>query len=158
MNQFSSVEVGVSQRVRTLSSRVIGHSLRSLQLGGLLVMRLPHLLKKIPMLGRFYRVLRSGTRHDLPMDGDERSWAYGLRAGRHHVVVAFNRSPHPVRRRIGLCSLGIADGTELQGLTHDSRPIARDGGIDVCLEGSGVRVFMGRGPKPTSHVPSVESI
>ena len=106
------------------------------------------------MLGRFYRVLRSGTRCDLPMDGDERSWAYGLRAGRHHVVVAFNRSPNPVRRRIGLGSLGVSDGTLLHGLTHASDAVAHDGSIDVCLQGSGVRIFMGREPKPT-RVPSL---
>ena len=154
MNQSNNVEVGVSTNVRGLGHHLISYAVGSCQLGILCLRRLPHLLRTIPMLGRFYRVLRLGQRHELPMNGDGRSWAYGLKAGHHSVVVAFNRSPLAVRRRIELSDLDVADGTAFQGLTHNSQAVAQGGSIDGCLEGRGVRSFVGRHPTRPNVTPA----
>ena len=143
MAQFGNVKLGVSSKVSPVRSGISGLIVRSLRLGVQFLIRLPHLVKQMPTLSRFYRVLRTGTRQDLPVDGDERSWAYGLTLGHHRVVVAFNRAPYPVQRRIGLASLGVSDGTLLEGIAHESRAITRDGAIDVFLAGNTVRAFMG---------------
>ena len=143
MTPINNVKLNVSQDVNPLTPSSGARALRSLQLGLRFITRVPHLLKIMPTLGRFYRVLRAGTRQDLPVDGDERSWAYGVALGPHRVIVAFNRSPNPVQRRISLETLGVTDGTLLRGITHASRKVTQDGAIDVCLEGNAVRVYMG---------------
>ena len=142
MERVSDLETEYSQRplaaLDSFGNTVIGLAKSTL----MLIWKFPRICRKLPTLRRFYSALRAGTRLELPVEGDGLCWAYALAAPRINAVVVFNRSPHPIQRRIGVSSLGLRDGRTLKELVGDKEVEVVSGTARIYLSGCAVRVFI----------------
>jgi len=86
--------------------------------------------------------MRYGSRQQLALDGDGLYWAFGLSSGADRVVVVFNRKADPQTRSIPVAALGLADGTSLRDVVHQTNASVSGGNLSVTLPSRDSAVFV----------------
>ncbi|HOX44141.1 MAG TPA: alpha-amylase family glycosyl hydrolase [Myxococcota bacterium] len=99
-------------------------------------------LQRLGQARAAHPAMRYGSRQQLALDGDGLYWAFGLSSGADRVVVVFNRKADPQTRSIPVAALGLADGTSLRDVVHQTNASVSGGNLSVTLPSRDSAVFV----------------